>query len=751
MKNKKASFFIQRLVSRALAYTLMVLMVFPFPLFAAPQGANVVAGQVHISQQAATTLIHQFSNKAIINWKGFNISAKELVKFLQPGSRSIALNRITGGSPTEILGQLSANGRVFILNPNGVVFGSSARIDVAGLLASTLNIKDRDFLNGNYNFNQENGSSNAFVVNKGKIKVGEGGFAFLVAPGVRNEGLIVARLGQVALASGNKMSIDFHGDGLVSYAVSGNVANKVTGLDGKPLAARVSNTGTINADGGNVLMQGASVGSVFSSVVNNDGVIRARSLRKRNGKIVLMGGAGTGIVSNAGTLDVSAGAPNAAGGKVAMSGHFTGNSGVIAAQGSGTGHGGLVSLNSTTHTITAANGTIDVSGGNQGNGGVVKLRSGNRVTFAGKVKARGGSQAGDGGFVDVSSPGQVELSGKVDASAPSGKTGTLLIDPMNIEIKDAGGAAFSSAANVFSATPAGSTVVTASSINTQTANVVLQANTDITVTDIVNIANAATGLTLQAGRSILINNNITTNNGAITMTANDPGANAANRTGGTANITMASGTTMNAGSGNISMTIDNMGNGVAGGISVDKVTTTGSLTMSSVDSIVETTHDTLVDLRAGAMSLTTTGAGATIGSPGTPGTTTTDMLGIRASGTLNITTANNPVAIHSIGTGIANSGDMHIGAIDVGTSTLMATVTDGRFLDATGSAPNITAGAANLVTDGGDNISPGGLLLGNDGIRGGSIGASAQPLRTKIAALSASTTNGGIYINESVA
>jgi len=769
MKNKKSSFFIKKMASQILVYTLMVLMISPYPLFAAPQGPHVVAGQVHISQQVAATLIHQFSDKAIINWKGFNISASELVKFLQPGSQSIALNRITGGNPTEILGQLSANGRVFILNPNGVVFGSSARIDVAGLLASTMNIKDKDFLNGNYNFTQGNGNSNAFVVNQGKIKVGKGGFAFLVAPGVRNEGLIVARLGQVVLASGNKMSIDFHGDGLVSYAISGNVANKITGLDGKQLDASVSNSGTINAAGGNVLMQGASVGSVFSSVVNNDGVIMAQSLQKRNGKIILMGGAGGGIVSNAGTLDVSAAEPNTSGGNVALTGHFTGNSGVIAAQGSGAGHGGQVSLNSTVHTITAAKGMIDVSGGNQGNGGVVKLRSGNRVTFAGKVKARGGSLAGNGGFVDVSSPGQVDIFGKVDASAPSGKTGTLLIDPKNIEIKNTGGTVFSAASNVFTATPAGSTVITATSLNTQTANVVLQANTDITVTDIVNIANAATGLTLLAGRSILINNNITTNNGNITMTANDHLAVAANRTAGMANITMAAGTTVNAGSGNIVMSVDATTPVTAGGIQVDKITTTGNLTMSSVGSIVESVADNTVDLRANVMKLTTTGSGSTIGSPGT---SATDPIEIHAGSRLDITTNNGAVAIHSIGssngglpnffgTALVNNPvttninesklvDLNLGIINVGTSTLIATVTDGRFLDATAvGAPNITAGNANLVTDGGNNVLSGSSIIGNNGIRGGSIGTATRSLRTKIANLSASTTNGGIYVNES--
>ncbi|MDQ6962072.1 MAG: filamentous hemagglutinin N-terminal domain-containing protein, partial [Mariprofundaceae bacterium] len=573
------------------AYLLIGLMLVPTSLMAAPIGVNVVAGNVNINQQAATTQIQQLSDKAIINWQSFDISAKELVKFLQPGADSIALNRIIGGNATEILGQLSANGRIFILNPNGVVFGSTARVDVSGLLATTLNIKNQDFLNNKFNFTQDATVANADVVNQGKINVSDGGFAFLVAPGVKNEGLIVARLGQVALASGNQMTIDFQGNGLVSFAVSGDIANQVNPQNGQTLAAQVSNSGVIQATGGQVVMKGSSIGDAFTSVVSNTGTIQAQSLQKKNGKIVLSGGIGSGIVSNSGLLDVSAVENNTDAGVVSMDGYFVGNDGSINASGSGTGNGGLVQINSTQHTITTASSNINVNGGDQGNGGTVLIRSDNHVTFDGQVATKGGAIKGDGGFVDVSSQGQVEILGQVDASAANGKTGSLLIDPTFIEINDVGGVAFATTLNQFALNQGLTTVITATSINALTANVILQANTDITVNTAINITNPATTLTLQAGRSILINQNITTNNGAIVMTANDVGAVVADRLAGAANITMAAGTALNAGTANIDLTVDAVGNGAVGAtvgsITTQDVITTGNITLdSAADALV---------------------------------------------------------------------------------------------------------------------------------------------------------------------
>ena len=131
----------------------LTLILYPYPVMALPAGGKVAAGSAGISKPNGQTLnINQLTDKAIINWKGFSINVNELVRFMQPSSKSIVLNRVTGIDPSSILGQLVANGRVFIINPNGILFGPNSMVDVAGLLATTLNIKDADFMAGKFNF-----------------------------------------------------------------------------------------------------------------------------------------------------------------------------------------------------------------------------------------------------------------------------------------------------------------------------------------------------------------------------------------------------------------------------------------------------------------------------------------------------------------------------------------------------------------------------------------------------------------------
>jgi len=128
-------------------------LLLPGLALAGPTGGVVVGGQATIGNPSPTsTVIHQGSNSAIINWQQFNIGGNEYVQFVQPSSSSVVLNRVIGGSPSAIFGSLSANGRVFLINPNGVLFAPGAQLDVGGLVASTMNIKDSDFLAGHYVF-----------------------------------------------------------------------------------------------------------------------------------------------------------------------------------------------------------------------------------------------------------------------------------------------------------------------------------------------------------------------------------------------------------------------------------------------------------------------------------------------------------------------------------------------------------------------------------------------------------------------
>jgi len=145
----------------------------PVPAVALPQGGSVAAGTASISTNASTLTVNQTSSKAIINWQNFSVGAGESVNFRQPGASSVALNRVLGNNPSQIFGHLTANGQIFLINPNGIVFGPGAQVDVGGLVASTLDIANQDFLAGNYQFS---GVSTASVVNYGKIKAFNGGY-----------------------------------------------------------------------------------------------------------------------------------------------------------------------------------------------------------------------------------------------------------------------------------------------------------------------------------------------------------------------------------------------------------------------------------------------------------------------------------------------------------------------------------------------------------------------------------------------
>ena len=273
-----------------------MLMVLGLPAFAIgpatlPQNGVVVGGAGAISASGNQMQVTQNTQNMIVNWQSFNIGQNAGVNFLQPNAQSAALNRVLSADPSYILGSLTANGRVFLVNPSGVLFGNGAQVDVGGLVASTLDISNANFMAGNYLFQNSGGAGS--ILNQGKINAASGGFVALLAPQILNQGLITARLGSVLLASGDKISLDIKGDGLVSFNV-----------DKSALNASIQNQGTIQAQGGQVLLSARSAGDLAATVVNNSGVIEANSIAERNGVIILDGGS-EGIVKNSGTLSAT--------------------------------------------------------------------------------------------------------------------------------------------------------------------------------------------------------------------------------------------------------------------------------------------------------------------------------------------------------------------------------------------------------------------------------------------------------------
>ncbi|CAB3750154.1 hypothetical protein LMG29660_01165 [Burkholderia puraquae] len=274
------------------------------PAFALPTGENITAGKADIVREndGRSMSINQHTDKLITNWNDFSIAGNERVSFLQPGKQSIALNRVVGNNGSQIHGQLDANGKVFLVNPNGVLFGSGAQINVGGLVASTQNIADADFLAGNYRFS---GNSTASIVNDGHIAAADGGSVALLGARVSNNGVIQAKMGRIALGAGNTFKVNFDGNDLLSLQVEGGAVD-----------AQASNGGLLKADGGEVLMTARAAGNLLNAVVNNTGTIEAKGLASRAGKITLDGG----TVKVAGTLDTSAAEAGAPAGSIVTRG-----------------------------------------------------------------------------------------------------------------------------------------------------------------------------------------------------------------------------------------------------------------------------------------------------------------------------------------------------------------------------------------------------------------------------------------------
>src|SRR3954463_106518 len=448
-----------------------------------PTGGQVAAGTATLTYSANKLQIDQSSNKAILNWDTFSIGSSAWVNFSQPNASSVALNRVAGTNPSEIFGRLSSNGQVFLSNPNGVLFAPSASVDVGGLFATTLAIADKDFLAGRYNFYNAGGAGS--VINQGNI-VTANGYAALAGPQVRNDGIIVARAGTVALAAGDRVSLDMVGNGLIKVSV-----------DQSALNASVINSGRIEADGGNVFLTARSANALLDTVVNNSGLIRANSLVARNGEIVLDGGE-SGLVANTGSISVSGVDSGTTGGTVKILGDrvallpgtqidASGDSGGGTVLVGGNFHGSGPEQNASVMSV-ASGARINADAVNSGNGGRVVVWSNGDTLFAGTITARGGALSGNGGFIETSGRHLTIGHGAyVNASAAHGARGKWLLDPTDVDITDA------------------TAINTALGGGTDT---VVTTDGNITVDDLVAWAGAAT-LTLSAGNDVIVNQTIT--------------------------------------------------------------------------------------------------------------------------------------------------------------------------------------------------------------------------------------------------
>jgi filamentous hemagglutinin family protein len=436
-----------------------------------PSGGVVNGGQATFDYSTPNQLhVNQQSDRAIIDWQSFNIGSEALTRFHQPSSSSMAVNRISGTSldPTVILGTLKANGQVIVLDQNGVIFGQGSKIDVGGIIASTGKVDAQAVMRGDQVLHLSDIKGGA-IVNEGTMSVSDAGIAALVAPSVRNNGVIQAKLGKVVLASGTSATIDLYGDGLIEVGVDSSLTETL-----------VENNGTINANGGKIVLTAAAAKGIVNSVVNNTGLINASSAKKVGGKVVLSGG----TVSVDGTINASG---KTGGGEILIGGDK---------QGKG-------SVKTASKTTVAKTAKIDASAtGEHGNGGKVIVWSDDETVVSGDIKAKGGSVSGDGGFVETSSKNKliVEKDISINAAAGNdqGKAGEWLIDPQNIVISDTG-----------TAGDAADSKIASSTINTM-----LDAGTDVTI--------ATTSPGVGAGDIVIVNANIlkSIGNNNVTLTLN---------------------------------------------------------------------------------------------------------------------------------------------------------------------------------------------------------------------------------------
>ncbi|MBW2045580.1 MAG: filamentous hemagglutinin N-terminal domain-containing protein [Deltaproteobacteria bacterium] len=653
-------------------------------VFALPEPNGVVFGEADFEVSDDTMYIRT-SDKVIINYDSFSISEPETVNFLQPSSSSCALNRVISSMPSDIFGSLLANGRVFLINPNGILFGPHSRIDTGGFLASTLDICNDDFPAGEWKFilNDEAVSS---IVNKGEIIAGDEGFIALISPHISNEGIIQARLGKVILASGENVSLDFSGDGIINVAVEAEVLDSLTDADGNPINSAIDNSGRIKADGGMVFITAETASGVFDSLINQEGIIKANSLVESDGRVMLTSNS-EGVIENTGVIDTSAAQANADGGEVTVRGSCVGQFGEVHAD-AVDGNGGRVELYADDAVALSSESLTTANAGLNGDGGEA-IVFGGRVALVrpnATLTARGGSITGDGGFIETSGLEVLDIGSVPDAGAPNGASGVWLIDPNDITISGGADANMdrtgdpwfttSDSAVVNTATLAGGLALADVTIqtrnaapNTEAGDIIVSASVDK------NGCNGRT-LTLDADNNIVLDAEIFTDSFPIGIdavnlvldAANFVDINAAVDTGGGDFISNGvnfdnSGGTITASGGII--TINNTGAVIVGAGIVTGQTTGGSITFTNPASLT---------LKA---DLTTLSADIVVGGGGDiiiGGSVTLDTVPLIAINGGSIDFGSSNIYADAAGydlilrvgnsSDIQNSGDVTIGLVD---------------------------------------------------------------------------------------
>ena len=697
-----------------------------------PTGLNVVAGQATASTPTANNMhINQATDKAVLNWQTFNIGVGKSVQFVQPTTTSVALNRIVGNEASSIYGSLSANGQVFLVNPSGVMFAPGAQVNVGGLVASSLGISNDDFMAGRYTFSGLGGGA---VENHGTINVARGGYVLLAAPKVTNMGSITADAGSVGLLAGSRVTLDTSDMGLVRFSVDAAAAN-----------AAINSSGSIAVKGGQVAVLASAMGDAMATVINQSGVIRADSAVERNGMIVLSGGP-TGVVKIAGTLSAAGIESGQTGGTVHVLGDKVLLDSGTRIDASGRAGGGTVlvggnyqgkgSEQNASLTVVAPNASIDASAISTGNGGKVVVWADGATGFYGDIKATGGALSGNGGFAEVSGKQTLAFDGKANLSAAAGSAGTLLLDPLNIIISNAGPAAYVDV-STFAAQPGSNQTVSTATLNAVGGNITLQATNNITLSSAFTVA-AGKSVNFEANNVIALNAALATSGtGGVTLSA----ATVSSNTAGTI-VTTGS---INTNAGNVQITATGLVN-LAGAITANGGAASAGLAGRSGGS-VNITGGGGVTTAAITASGGNGGTGNTVGGNAGSITIANSTAGNIVTGLLTASSGN------SIGTALTGGT---AGAISVTNSVAGGNVTTAALSTAGGAGGN--GGAISLTSGSALSLASISTLNGSGGSTRGNLTVAASGAITQSAGIfagqlnatltgSASQLNLGTFVN----
>ena len=380
-----------------------------------PTGGVVAQGAASVAQtataQAARMTINQSSQRAVINWNSFNVGQNASVVFNQPNAQAVTLNRIADQNPSQIYGQMQANGQVFLTNPNGVYFSPTSQVDVGALVATTHSISDANFMAGSNVFSR-NGATGK-VVNDGQLNAALGGYIALLAPEVQNAGVVIARAGSVALASGEVVTLNFDGN------------HSLAGISTTPstMASLIENRQAVQAPDGQIIISAVALDKLQAGVIRNSGRLSANSLSNKGGQIVLE----ADDITLSATSAISSTGPTG-GGTVLVGGDWQGGGNVRQA----------------TKVTMDAGATIDASATDAGDGGKVVLWSdvrnaASQTQVHGRIDANAGPRSGNGGEIETSGHALHVNGIGISTQAPAGATGTWLLDPTDFTIAPTGG------------------------------------------------------------------------------------------------------------------------------------------------------------------------------------------------------------------------------------------------------------------------------------------------------------------------